>query len=315
MSTYLVVGAGPVGTALSRLLADRGDTVTLVTRSGRGPAHPRITLVAADASDPAALGPLARGAAAVVNCANPGTYMEWEAQWPPLAASLLAAAEGSGAVLVTLSNLYGYGPVDVPMTPDLPLAATGHKGRLRARMWHDALAAHDAGRVRATEVRAADYVGPTVTAAGGLLRRYADAALRGRTVWSFGDPDAPHSFSFVDDVARLLATAADDSRAWGRAWHVPGAEPRAVREVLADLTGAAPGDPGTGRPPRVRRVPRAALTALAPVVPLLRELGEVLWQFDRPFVLDATATTAAFGQTGTPWPEVVAATAPAWAPA
>ncbi len=333
MPTSLVVGAGPVGSSLARLLADAGDRVTVVTRSGRGPDHPGVTRVAADASDAAALAALARGARVVVNCANPGTYSEWERAWPPLAASLLAAAERSGAVLVTLGNLYGYGPVDVPMTPDLPLAATGHKGRLRARMWQDALAAHEAGRVRATEVRAADYVGPAVTAAGGLLRRYADAALRGRTVWSLGDPDVPHAFSFVDDVARTLATVAGDERAWGRAWHVPGPPPRSVRAVLADLVAASGGTasggtasggttpggtaPGsTARTPvRIRRVPRAALRALAPVVPLLRELDEVLWQFERPFALDATATTAAFGLVGTPWPEVVAATAPAWSPA
>lgn len=311
MSQNLVVGAGPIGTALARLLADRGDTVTVVTRSGRGPEHPGVRLAGADASDAAALTELAGGAATLFNCANPRTYVQWEREWPPLAASLLSTAERSGAVLVTLANLYAYGPVDVPMTPDLPLAATGHKGRLRARMWHDAHAAHEAGRVRATEVRAADYIGPTVTPAGGLLRRYADGALRGRTVWSFGNPDAPHSFSYVDDVARTLATVADDERAWGRPWHVPGAEPHTVRQALADLTAAA----GSGHPVRIRQVPRPAITALAPVVPILRELREVLWQFDRPFVLDATATTAEFGLRGTPWPEVVAATARAWAPA
>lgn len=309
----LVVGAGPVGSALALLLADRGDPVTVVTRSGRGPEHPGIRRVAADATDADRLADLARGAATVVNCANPGTYMEWEARWPPLAAALLAAAERSGAVLVTMGNLYGYGPVDVPMTPDLPLAAPGHKGRLRARMWQDALAAHEAGRVRAAEVRAADYIGPTVTAAGGLLRRYADAALRGRTVRTFGDPDVQHAFSYVPDVARTLAAVADDEHAWGRAWHVPSAPERTVREVLTDLVGAAHGPAAPA--PRVRRVPRPLLAAGARVVPVLRELDEVLWQFDRPFRLDAAATTAAFGVHPTPWDEVVAATAAGWSPA
>jgi nucleoside-diphosphate-sugar epimerase len=273
-----------------------------------------VTRVAADA---AALTALAEGSATLFNCANPGTYQRWEREWPPLAAALLTAAERSGATLVTLGNLYGYGPVDVPISTDLPLAATGHKGRLRARMWADALAAHEAGRLRATEVRAADYIGPTVTAAGGLLRRYADAALAGRTVWSFGDPDVPHAFSHVPDVAAVLAAVAGDERAWGRAWHVPGAEPaRTVRQVLQDLVAAAPGRPGgaSDRPVRIRSVPRAALTALSPVVPLVRELGEVLWQFDRPFLIDAAATTATFGITATPWPEVVRSTAHGWAP-
>lgn len=308
--SHVVVGAGPIGSELALLLAGRGEQVTVVTRSGRGPEHPGISRVAADAADADALTELARGATTLANCANPGTYMQWEAQWPPLAAALLAAAERSGAVLVTLSNLYGYGPVDVPMTPDLPLAATGHKGRLRARMWQEALAAHETGRVRVVEVRASDYVGPTVTQAGGLLRRYADSALAGRTVWSMTDPDVPHAYSYVPDVARTLATVATDERAWGRPWHVPGAEPHSVREVLTGLLAAAGTTTST---PRIRRVPRPVLTAGAAVVPLLRELSEVLWQFDRPFRLDASATTATFGVGPTPWAEVVAATAAGWA--
>ncbi len=309
---HTIVGAGAIGTALALLLAGRGDRVTVVTRSGGGPEHPGVTRVRADASDAAVLTRQATGSVALYNCANPGTYMRWEREWPPLAAALLRAAEDSGAVLVTLGNLYGYGPVDVPIGTDLPLAATGHKGRLRAGMWDQALAAHEAGRLRTTEVRASDYIGPTVTAAAGLLRRYADAALAGRTVWSFGDPDAVHSFSYPPDVAAVLATVAADERAWGRAWHVPGADPRSVRQTLTDLLAAAP------RPlpaPRIRRVPRAALTAVAPFVPIVRELGEVRWQFERPFVIDAAPTTATFGITGTAWPEVVAATARGWAPA
>ncbi|MBD3780784.1 MAG: NAD-dependent epimerase/dehydratase family protein [Micrococcales bacterium] len=313
----LVVGAGSVGSALATLLAGRGETVTLVSRSGRGPSAPGVRCVPADAADADALAVHARGAAAVVNCVNPGPYQQWEERWPPVAASLLAVAERSGAVLVTLSNLYGYGPVDGPLHRDLPLAATGHKGRLRARLWQEALAAHEAGRVRVTEVRASDFIGPTVPRAGGLLRRYADAALRGRTVWSFGDPDAPHAFSYVPDVARTLAVVAGDARAWGRAWHVPGPPERSVRQTLTDLVAAAQPAPGTAsspRPaPRVRRVPRPLLTAGGAVVPVLRELGEVLWQAERPFLLDATATTATFGLRPTAWEEVVAATARGWA--
>lgn len=324
MAHHVIVGAGPIGSALATLLASRGERVDVVTRSGRGPDGDGITLVRADASDPATLDNRCQGADVLYNCANPGTYMQWEDQWPPLAASLLHAAEHSGAVLVTLSNLYGYGPVDVPLSTDLPLAATGHKGRLRAGMWRDALAAHEAGRIRTTEVRASDYIGPRVTAAGGLLRRYAHSALRGRTAWVFGDPDATHSWTYADDAALTLATVATDERAWGAAWHVPSAPPRTVREVLTDLLAEAQSaesaqparstQPGA-RPaptPRIRRVPRGVLSAIAPVVPIVRELGEVLWQFERPFVIDAAPTTELFGLTPTPWPEVVARTAAAW---
>ncbi|SNY80279.1 Saccharopine dehydrogenase NADP binding domain-containing protein [Nocardia amikacinitolerans] len=158
MSSHVVIGAGATGSATARLLADSGDRVRLVTRSGSGPVHERIERVAADATDAARLTELTRGAATLFNCAAP-PYDRWPTDFPPLAAALLAAAERTGADYVMLGNTYGYGPVDGPVTAELPMAATSAKGLVRARMWHDARAAYEAGRVRVTEVRANDFLG------------------------------------------------------------------------------------------------------------------------------------------------------------
>ena len=160
MARYLVVGAGAVGSAVARLVAERGDEAVVVSRRGGGPQAPGVRRVAADATDAPRMVELATGCVAVLDAANPA-YHRWHLDWPPLAASLLTAAERSGAVLVTVGNLYGYGPVDVPMTEDLPLAARTVKGAVRAQMWRDALAAHQAGRVRAVEVRGSDYLPAT----------------------------------------------------------------------------------------------------------------------------------------------------------
>ncbi|KRC63170.1 NAD-dependent epimerase [Agromyces sp. Root81] len=305
---HVVVGAGPIGTALALELAGGGHTVHVVTRSGRGPEDPSIERIALDAADRDALTRASEGAAVLYNCANPGAYTEWERLWPPLAASILAAAEASGAVLVTLGNLYGYGPIDGPMTRDRPLAPSDHKGVLRARMWQSALDAHHAGLVRATEVRASDYIGPTTPVANGLLPRYAAATLAGRTASVFGDPDQPHSWTAVEDIARTLAAAGGDERAWGSAWLVPSNPPVSVREVLRQLGAHA----GTGEP-QLRTVPRWVLTAGGTVIPLLREVAGVLYQFERPFIVDASDTTAAFGIEPSAWAPLVEATAVAWA--
>jgi hypothetical protein len=115
--------------------------------------------VTADATDPARLGDLARGAAVLYNCANP-PYDRWLTDWPPLNLALLQAAESSGAVLACAGNAYGYGPVAGPITDTTPLAATQPKLKLRADLWRDALAAHQAGKIRVTEVRASDYDAP-----------------------------------------------------------------------------------------------------------------------------------------------------------
>ena len=213
---HVIVGAGPVGSSLARILAGDGEPVIVVTRSGSELGGDGIRSIAADASDPEALTRIASGAAAIYNCANPGSYTQWERLWPPLGSALLTAAESTGAVLVTMSNLYGYGPVTEPMTAQMPLNPTDHKGALRARMWEEARAAHEAGRIRATEARASDYIGPTLPAASGLLARYAQATLVGKPASVFADPDVPHAWTAIDDVARTLVMLGRDERAWNR---------------------------------------------------------------------------------------------------
>ncbi|MFF8288554.1 NAD-dependent epimerase/dehydratase family protein [Streptomyces sp. NPDC016309] len=305
MSLHVVIGFGPAGAATARLLARQGHTVRVVTRSGRAP-EPGIEHLALDARDGERLSDAARGAAAIHGCAAP-PYHRWAAQWPPLVASLCSAAEATGAVLVLLGNLYGYGPVDGPLTEDLPLAATGTKGRVRAAGWERAAELHERGRIRAVEVRASDFFGPGVTDGGHLAARVVPRLLRGKPVTTLGDPDAPHSWTYVPDVARALVEVAGQERAWGRAWHVPTAPALSVREMAARLAAEA----GTG-PVAVRRLPPAVLTAGAIVSPLLRELKEIRYQFDRPFVLDARAYEAAFTVRATPLDEQVEATVAWW---
>ncbi|TDB77206.1 NAD-dependent epimerase/dehydratase family protein [Micromonospora sp. KC721] len=291
MSLHVIVGAGPVGTATARLLAERGERVRIVTRRGTGPEHPAIEPVAADAADPARLTALTRGAAALYNCASPA-YHRWATDWPPLAGALLTAAERAGAVLATVSNLYGYGPVDAPMTEQTPLHATGTKGRVRNRMWTDALAAHRAGRVRITEVRASDYLGADATSLPMLVL---PRVLAGQRVFLPVDWDAPHTWTYLGDVARTLVAAAADERAWGRAWHVPSAPAVCMRE-LAVRAAALVGAPA----PKLTRMPYPVLWAGGVVDPFARELRETVHQFARPFLMDSIDATTTLDVEPTP---------------
>jgi nucleoside-diphosphate-sugar epimerase len=294
---HVVIGSGAIGAAVAMLLAERGHRVRVVTRSGSGPAHALVERVRADAADAGRLTELCTGAVAVYNCANP-PYHRWASDWPPIAAALLQAAQRSGAVLVTTSNLYGYGPVDAPMTERTPPAATGTKGRVRAQMWRDALAAHEAGRLRATEVRGSDYLGPR--AQSQLGDRVVPRLLAGKTVSLLGDPDAVHTWTYTGDMARMLITAATDERAWGRAWHCPSHPARTARDVVHELCRIAGVEPVA-----VRRLSPLLIRAAAPFVPLLRELPEVMHQHTRPWVMDSSAARDAFGLRPTPWPQLL----------
>jgi nucleoside-diphosphate-sugar epimerase len=293
MGTHAIVGAGAVGTATAVELVGKGHDVVLVTRSGSGPEHPAITRVACDAADPVALAAAVGRPDALYNCANP-PYHRWPELWPPMAAAMLEVAEATGAVLVIMGNLYAYGPVDHPMTEDDPLAATFSKGRVRAAMWDDALAAHRAGRVRVTEARASDFYGPGVVETSFFGRNVA-RLLAGRKAYVLGATDEPHAATYVPDVARTLAVLGTDDRAWGRPWHVPTApavSQRRMADRFCELAGAPPA--------RIAPIPGAVLRAVGLFSPQVRGFRETTYQFDRPFLLDSTACTGTFGLEATP---------------
>lgn len=300
MSKQVVFGAGPIGRAIAQKLADAGVEVLLASRSGVGPVVPGVTRVAVDAADSAAVAEVASGSAVLYNALNP-PYHRWATDWPPMAEALLDAAASSGAVLVTISNLYAYGPVAGPMTEDLPLAATGKKGQVRAGMFQQALAAHEQGRAKIVEVRASDYMGPGAESHMG--DRVVPRILAGKSVKVIGATDQPHTWTYTEDVAALAVAAGADDSSWGKAWHVPSNPPRSQEQVVADLAAEA------GVPtPAVSAYPAWLMGAMGAFSPMIRELKETNYQFESPFVLDSSAAQEHFGLAPTAWGDIVGAT-------
>ena len=297
MGLHVIVGSGPVGSAVARELLRRGEQVRVVTRSGTGIAG--VEKVQADAGDAKRMGELAKGAAAIYNCANP-PYTSWSTDWPPIANALLAAAESSGAVLATTGNLYVYGPVDTPMTETTPMRPSSIKGGVRAKMWSDALAAHQAGRARVTEVRGSDYLGSTPSILSMLIL---PKVLAGRTAMLPVDLDVLHTWTNPEEMGRLLVAAATDPRGPGRVWHAPSAEPRTVRQLTTDIAALA----GVENP-KLRPLPSIALSAAGLFDKMAKEFKEMNYQFRRPFVLDTAATRAVFDIEPTPYEQTLAQT-------
>src|SRR5580692_8517357 len=301
---HVVFGTGQVGSALAVHLAGQGIAVRAVSRH-RPAALAGVDWRAADAADPEAAADAAKGASVIYQCLN-APYTQWRERFPPLQRGVLAAAERNGALLVSLENLYGYGPAGGrPMTEDLPLAAIGAKGRVRAAMTAELLTAADAGRVRIAIGRASDFFGPGVTVGSTLGERVFGNALAGRKADFIGNPGLPHTYSYVADVAAGLATLGTEPRAVGEVWHLPGPATGTTCALL-DLVAAE-----VGHPVGIRSLPKLAVRGLGLFNPMLRELAETYYQFGEPFVMDTSKYETAFGAAGTSLADAVAATV-AW---
>ena len=302
-SSHVVVGAGLIGRRVARLLVDRGDRVTLITR--RGTELPGARAVAADASDATALAAVCDHANRIFLCANPAIYSaeEWARVWPPIFRAAIAAARSAGAGLVVMGNLYPYGLPQGPMTEHSAERTTSRKGLIRKAGWEAVKAAHDAGEVRAVEVRASDYFGPGSGATALLGERFFVPVLESRVARVVGNPSLPHSWSYLDDIAATLVAAADYPGEWGRVWHVPSGEPHSQLEIAATLNA------WFGTSGRVAPIPLLALRTMALFSPQLAGVLDESYQFRNPFVLDASETERMLGVRATPWEQALRDTA------
>ncbi|MGO9975911.1 MAG: NAD-dependent epimerase/dehydratase family protein [Solirubrobacteraceae bacterium] len=301
---HVVFGAGQVGRALADRLARLGLAVRVVSRSRPPELDEGVDWRAADASEPTAAADAANGASVVYQCLN-APYTDWPKRFPPLQRGVLSAAQRNGALLVSLENLYGYGPTGgKAMTEDLPLAATTVKGRTRAAMTQELLDAAVAGRVRIAIGRASDFFGAGATESS-LGERVFGNAVAGKRADFIGNPDLPHTYSYIPDIAAGLATLGTDERAVGGVWHLPGPETVTTRQLLELVAG------DVGHPVGVRSLPKLAVRALGLFNPTIRELVELSYEFEQPFVLDTTKYQSTFGTAATPLATAIAATV-AW---
>src|SRR5579863_2597778 len=153
---HVIFGAGPLGAAIARELLAKGKRIRMVTRSGKGYIPAGVESIRGDATDPKTTREVCQGATVVYNCTN-APYTEWVRLLPPLQAGIVEGAAAAGAKLVSAENLYMYGPTHgKKLTEDLPYAATGHKGRIRAQLAETLMEAHKSGKVRVAIGRASD---------------------------------------------------------------------------------------------------------------------------------------------------------------
>jgi len=299
---HVVLGAsGGIGAALVHELVAQHRPVRAVSRRGHAPPERGVEVLAADVTTADGVRQACTGAAVVYQCAQPA-YHRWSQEFPWLTASVLDGVAKAGAKLVFADNLYLYGPVDGPLTEDLPAAATFPKGRVRAEMAEAVLAAHAAGTLRATIGRASDYYGP-----GGVNTTHGPTifanALSGKKARWIGSLDVPHTVSYLPDVAKGLVTLGERSEADGQAWHLPAAEPVTGRQFLEMVFAAL------GQPTRITHLSRPMQRVIGLFNRTVGELGETWYQRDQPFVVDWSKFEQAFGPFPvTPHPKAIADT-------
>lgn len=299
---HVIFGTGPVGMAIMEALIQGGYTnIRMINRSGQGNIPSNIEVRAGDATDATFARQSAEGASVVYFALNP-RYDQWLDLFPPMQTNVLEAAAGASAKLIVMENLYMYGHTNgKPMTEDTPHNAHTRKGKLRAQMTQQLMEAHQAGRVRVATARASDFFGPRVLESG-MGERVLYPALAGKSASILGNADCPHTYTYMPDIGQALVTLAERDEALGQAWHIPSAQTLTTRQFIEKIYQLI------GNEPKIASAPKLILTLLGLFNPIIREVKEMIYQFEEPFIVDHSKFVRAFGDISTPLDDALRAT-------
>ncbi|GEM84829.1 NAD-dependent epimerase/dehydratase family protein [Meiothermus hypogaeus] len=294
---HVIFGTGPLGCSVAEELIKRNKAVRMISRSGQA-GVPGVETVAGDALSLEFTRRITDGAAVVYQCAQPA-YHRWAEEFPALQASILEGAAANKARLVIADNLYMYGdPNGQPINEESPQNPTSKKGKVRKAMADAALATHQAGRLQVALSRPSHYFGPGYKVTGNMVFK---KALSGQAMQFLGRLDQPHSFSYVPDAGRAMAVLGTSEQGWGQVW-IPPVQPTLTQLEFAQKIWQSAGQTGK---PKVQALSRFMTQLAGLFIPTIRETVEMLYEFEKPYVVDASRFERTFGVKATPMDEAI----------
>lgn len=293
---HVIFGTGPLGKWTARELVKMGKTVRMINRSGKANRLPAgVEVIASDAYDAAKNIEVTKGAHAIYQCAQPH-YYEWAEKFPPLQKAIMDAAIANQAKFIVGDNLYMYGHFTGSLREDAPLAPNTRKGKVRAAMAQAVLDAHAAGKVRAAIGRASDFFGPDDTSLTGYAIQ---PALEGKTVNLMGSTSQLHTFTYIADFGRLLATLGTRDEALGQVWFAPSNPPLTQAEFVKLI------EAELGRPIKSMVGGPLMMRFLGLFNKDIAETVEMMFEWTNPYVIDTSKAEKAFGLKATPLKQAI----------
>lgn len=300
MGNHVVLGTGAIGRAVTEELVRRGESVRMVNRSGRMDEVPAgAEVVASDLYEPSSVRQVTRGAKVVYQASQP-RYNEWTEKFPRLQKSIIDGLTGSGAKLVLVENVYMYGKMNGrALSEDMPYNAHTRKGRVRGQISTAGFAAHREGRVRVSAARGGNFFGPWGSNST-MGARVFYPLLRGKPAQLIGRTDVPHTHTYVKDFGMALVTLGERDEADGQAWHVPNDQPRMTQAELVRLFAEE-----AGVEPKLSGMGKTMMAIGGLFIPEARETVEMMYEFDKSFVIDSSKFETTFGRQATPIREAI----------
>lgn len=294
-----ILGAGgAIGNELARELRTYTENIRLVSRK---PAlvNPDDELFPANLLNIGKVKEAVKGSSVVyLTSGLPYNSKMWRKQWPEIMKNVINACEETGAKLVFFDNVYMYSKESIPhMTENTPIAPVSQKGQVRAEIAKLLMKRVKKGKLTALIARSADFYGPKTE--NSLITQTVIKPLKERKKANWlASVDYKHSFTFVPDAAKATAILGNTEDAYNQVWHLPTASnPLTGKEWITAIAAEMQVEP------KYREVPKFMAYLLGLVIPVMKEMPEMMYQYDRDYIFRSDKFEKRFGFTPTPYAE------------
>ena len=299
-----ILGAnGTIGSLLAKELTAYTNRIRLVSRHPVA-VNPSDELFPADLSDPAIVEKAVAGSSVVYLLVGFEYKLRvWQEKWPRLMRAVIDACIIHQAKLVFFDNVYLYATGAIGhMTEESPVHPSSQKGAVRNQIASMLMEEVRAGKLQGLIARSADFYGPKNERSFLNEVVYKNFSKGKKANW-FMNADKVHSFTYTPDAAKATAMLGNAADTWNQVWHLPTDPARLTGRQMISLFARE-----MKQPDKVMVIPMWMLKMLGLFMPLMREMPEMMYQYDRDYFFDSSKFRQRFGFNATSYENGVKAT-------
>jgi nucleoside-diphosphate-sugar epimerase len=224
----------------------------------------------------------------------------WQQMWPPLIKNVIDACLQQNAKLVFFDNVYAIGGDNVNhITENSPISPTSKKGEVRAEVDKLILDSIEKRKLNAIIARSADFFSG-VKDKSLLMNMVYDNLAKGKKAQWFCNTKVIHSTSYTPDLGKGTAMLGNSKDAFNQIWNLPTDPQKITGEEWINLFAAE-----MKMSNKSQVLPGWGIKALGLFVPILKEMYEMRYQYDRDYYFDSSKFNKHFNYTPTSNAEAV----------
>jgi nucleoside-diphosphate-sugar epimerase len=290
--------SGPIGSELALALGSYTNNIRLVSRNPKK-VNANDKLLPADLTQPGSVDKAIEGSEIVyLTVGFEYDLKVWKRTWPVLMENVVEACKKYNSKLVFFDNVYMYDADYLAnMTEETPIRPISKKGEIRAAIAERLLAETRQGNLNALIARSADFLGPTNSV---LIETVYNNLKKGKKANWFADANKVHNFTFYKDAAKGTALLGNTPDAYNQVWHLPTDQTPLTGKQWVEMIAQQ-----MNVKPRLMVVPVWLAGLMGIFVPILRELKEMMYQYDRDYFFNSSKFDKKFNYKAVPPAEAV----------